>query len=75
MKKIFLIVLILCLTMPFSVYAIDGSDYEADNDGDVDGEDLAGFAQYFGTVRWYNDFDGDRYSDQNRVNSAAQPTD
>lgn len=74
MKKIFWIALVLCLTIPLIVYAIDGSDFDADNDGDVDAEDLAGFAQYFGTLRYYRDFDGDYYSNGTSLYSKSQPT-
>jgi len=74
MKKIFWITLILCLFMPLCVYAIDGSYFDADNDGDVDAEDLAGFAQFYGTLRYYKDFDGDYYSDGTTLYSTSQPT-
>ena len=74
MKKIFWISLILCLVAPLCLYAIDGSDFDADKDGDVDGDDLAGFAQYFGTLRYYKDFDGDDHSDGTTLYSTSQPT-
>jgi len=73
MKKIFWITLILCLVLPFCVYGIDGSKFDADNDGDVDAEDLAKFAQFYGTLRYYKDFDGDHYSDGTTLYSTSQP--
>ena len=75
MKKIFWIALIFCLITPLCVYAIDGSDFDADKDGDVDGEDLAGFAEYFGKSCWYKDYDGDFYSDGNKVWAVSRPED
>jgi hypothetical protein len=73
MKKVFWIILILCLTMPLGVHAFDGSSFDVDNDGDVDAEDLAGFVQYFGTSRYYKDIDNDHYSDGTVLYSASPP--
>jgi len=75
MKKIFLITLILCLTMPLCGYAVNGSDFDADKDGDVDGEDLSGFAEYFGKLCWYKDADVDGYSDGTKVWAVSRPED
>ena len=63
MKKLFWITLIMSLAMPLIVYAIDVSGFDADDDGDIDAEDLAGFAQHYGALRWYKDLDGDGHSD------------
>jgi len=73
MKKIFLITLIFFIVIPFCVYGIDGSNFDGDNDGDVDAEDLAAFAQFYGTLRFYKDFDGDYYSDGNTQYATSQP--
>ena len=73
MKRIFWTTLILCLAMPLSIYAINGSDFDVDKDGDVDGEDLAGFVEYYGTLRWYKDFDGDKHSDGTTLYASSQP--
>ena len=59
--------------MPLCVYAVDGSDFDADKDGDVDGEDLAGFAEYFGKLCWYKDYDEDLYSDGTKIWAASRP--
>lgn len=74
MNKFFLITLALCLAMPLFVYALDGSDFDVDNDGDIDAVDLAQFTKYFGTPRYYKDVDGDRYSDGTILYSASRPT-
>jgi len=73
MKKIFWITLIVCPTMPLCVYAIDGSDFDADKDGDVDGEDLAGFSEYFGKSCWHKDSDEDFYSDGTKIWAVSRP--
>jgi hypothetical protein len=73
MKKIFWITLILCLSMPLCVYAVDGSSFDVDKDGDVDGEDLAAFSQYFGKLCWYKDADQDGYSDGTKVWAESRP--
>lgn len=59
-----------------TVYAraeIDKRDF--DGDGDIDGDDLSVFAEKFGAVIRYKDFDGDLYSDGNTEYSGSQPTD
>ena len=73
MKKIFWITLILCLIMPMCVYAVDGSYFDADQDGDVDGEDLSGFSHYFGKLCWYKDADEDGISDGTKVWAVSRP--
>ena len=73
MKIIFWTILILCMTTPLCVYAVDGSDFDADKDGDVDGEDLAGFAEYFGKSCWYKDYDEDFYSDGTKIWAVSRP--
>ena len=75
MKKVFWFALIFWLAIPFCVYAFDGSGFDADDDGDIDAADLADFVQYYGALRWYKDFDGDRYSDGNILYATAQPID
>jgi hypothetical protein len=52
---------------------IDQRDF--DGDGDIDGDDLSVFAEKFGAVIWYKDFDGDHYSNGNTEYSVSQPTD
>jgi len=51
---------------------IDQRDF--DGDGDIDGDDLSVFAEKYGSVIWYKDFDGDKFSDGNTVYSVSQPT-
>ena len=75
MKKIFWITMMLCLTMPLGVCAVDGRNFDVDKDGDVDGEELAAFSQYFGKSCWYKDFNGDGYSDGTKVWAISRPTD
>ena len=53
----------------------NGSGFDADDDGDIDAEDLASFAQFYGTLRYYKDVDGDQHSDGTVQYSASQPPD
>ena len=75
-KALFLSTVITAVIALILVYAhaeIDQRDF--DGDGDIDGYDLSVFAEKFGAVIWYKDFDGDLYSDGNTVYAVSQPTD
>jgi len=58
--------------IPVYIYAeIDQRDF--DGDGDIDGDDLSVFAEKFGSVIWYKDYDGDKYSDGSTEYSISRP--
>ncbi len=73
LKKAFWVTLILCIIMPMSAYAVIGDECDFDKDGDVDGEDLAIFTEYYGKTCWYKDADGDGYSDGTNKWKVSKP--
>ncbi len=75
MKKICGAALVFWMALSISAYAFDGSGFDADGDGDIDAADLAQFAQYYGTLGYYKDYDGDGYSDGTVQYAQAQPID
>jgi hypothetical protein len=67
------LILIVVCAPNFVGAANDPCDFDAD--GDVDGADLEVFSQKYGTVIWYKDLDGDRYSDGETIYAMSQPPD